>query len=414
MTTIQEALAAHGNNKSAAARALGITRNALNWRLTKELADGPQDDVQEAPAILTFPELPDFREPIEDLIRRRTRHYERLKTHRDAATWQQIGISENAPFGLAIIGDPHLDDDGCAWPALLDDVATLRDTAGLYAVNIGDTTNNWVGRLARLFANQETSQTSARQFAEWFLTGAGIKWAGVILGNHDLWGDGGEIIRRMCAKSPVTIPVHEWAAKIELAFPGGQVCRLNLSHDFKGRSIYSTTHGPLREAIWYQEGGAHIFAAGHIHFGGLQQIELPGGRCVWLARVSGYKDFDSHALVNGFHEGQRFRSVVAIIDPSAPDHERVLMFSSIAQGARVLKMMRANFATARAKQSEQRKGRSHGASTPPKPPTERKRRTKRPAGTQGRRGKGKARPSAVPSPDRGRKGPDARRKQVRR
>ena len=336
MTTAHDTLAACRNNKAAAARTLGISRSAFRDRLEKETRRGAQPAT-----ILDFPAIPDQREPVDKLLARRTEHYQRKRAHVEAAVWQQIKVSDDRPFGLALMGDPHLDDDGCAWPQLMADVDVLKSTDGLYAVNIGDTTNNWVGRLARLFGNQETSQTSSRQLAEHFLTGMGIRWAAVILGNHDEWNEGGEIIRRMCAAAKgVTIPVHEWAAKLEFVFPNGATCRVNLAHDFKGRSIYSTTHGPLREAIFYQD-GAHIYAAGHIHFGGLQQVELPGGHNPWLARVRGYKDDDHHALVNGYHDGNRFRTVVAIIDPKAAPEDRVMMFGSLKAGAAVLKAMRA-------------------------------------------------------------------------
>lgn len=327
-----EAVEKYGS-QSAAARALNMDRSTFRGRLDAERRNKSGDNV------LTFPELPDRREPIESLLKRRAEHFGRQKAHAVAATWQQIKVADKKPIGLVLMGDPHIDDDGCDVPALLDDIAYLNATPGMYAVNIGDTTNNWVGRLARLFGNKETSQTSARQLAEWFLTGAGIKWAAVLLGNHDEWNEGGEIIKRMCSAAPARIPVHEWAAKLEFVFPNGATCRVNAAHDFKGRFIYSTTHGPLREAIWYQD-GAHILAAGHIHYGGLQQVKIPGGHNPWLVRVRGYKNFDSHALVNGYHEGSRFRSVVAIIDPNAPAAERVSVFGSVRQGAAVLKAMR--------------------------------------------------------------------------
>jgi hypothetical protein len=325
-------------SKAAAARALGIPVSTFKDQLNR------QPRPSRSATILEFPQLPDKREPTNALLQRRREAYRRKRDYKEAATWQQIKVKDNKPFGLALIGDPHLDDDGCNWDKLEADIDVLKKTDGLYAVNIGDTTNNWVGRLARLFANQETSQTSARQLAEWFLLEAGIKWAAVLLGNHDSWNEGGEILSRMCATARVEIPVHDWVAKLEFVFPNGNKCRASLAHDFKGRSIYSTTHGPLREAIWMQD-GAHILCAGHIHYGGLQQVELPSGHCPWLVRVRGYKEHDSFALYNGFHEGNAFASAMAIIDPNAPENERVTMFGSLKQGAAVLKAMRSSSPT---------------------------------------------------------------------
>lgn len=331
-----EAVVQYGG-KSQAARALGISRNALAWGLAKEEREGvPGKSIDN---VLTFPKIPDRKEPIGKLLERRREHFNRLHAYNEASTWQVIAVDSREPIAVAFMGDPHIDDDGCNWPALEEDIGILASAPGMYAVNIGDTTNNWVGRLARLFGNQETSQSSARQLAKWFLTDAGIKWLAVLLGNHDEWNEGGEIIKLMCAAAHVEIPVHEWAAKLELSFPNGATTRISAAHDFKGRSIYNAAHGLKREAIWNQD-GADILAAGHIHYGEIGQCELPGGHSPWMLRVRGYKHFDPHALVNGYHEGNRFRSVVAIIDPNEPPETRITVFGSIRQAAAVLAAMR--------------------------------------------------------------------------
>lgn len=345
--TPADAVAAYGS-KAAAARALRMPVSTFKDHFAKH-AKGimvSANDPKQATSAIAFPDLPSADEPLDELIDRCTRHYARLRAHKNAATWQRIKVSDNKPFGIAFLGDPHLDDPGCAWPQLRRDVATLRDTEGLYAINIGDSANSWIGRLARLYANQETSQAAGRRLVEWLLLHSGVRFAAVIIGNHDSWDAGGDIIKRIAAMGQVHLPVHDWQAKIEFAFPNGATCRINASHDVKGRSIYSTTHGPVREAIWNQD-GAHIIACGHIHYGGLQQIELPGGHTPWLVRAGSYKEMDSHALVNGFHEGKHFRCPMAIIVPEAPSHERVLMFSSLQQGAQVLAAMRSNYAPKR-------------------------------------------------------------------
>jgi hypothetical protein len=321
---------------------MGVPRETLRNRVHKEKKGGP---AKAAMSSLSFPALPDRDEPIEALLKRCEEHYLRERSYRDAAAWQQISVADDLPIGVALMGDPHLDDPGCNYPLLRRDVETIRSTPGCFALNIGDTTNNWVGRLARLFGNQENSQASARRLCEWFLLHSGIDWLAIILGNHDEWNEGGEIIRRMCANR-VDINVHEWQAKLELVFPNGATCRINAAHDFKGRSIYSPLHGLKREAVWFQD-GAHLAVAGHIHYGGIEQCELPGGHNPWLVRVRGYKEMDSHALVNGFHEGKRFASAMAIIDPQAAPEERVIVFGSLAQGAAVLSAMRSERAAPR-------------------------------------------------------------------
>ena len=44
------------------------------------------------------------------------------------------------------------------------------------------------------YADQETTRKQAEKLIEWFLTEAGVYWAAVIGGNHDIWNtDGGDI-----------------------------------------------------------------------------------------------------------------------------------------------------------------------------------------------------------------------------
>ena len=70
----------------------------------------------------------------------------------------EIKIKSNKPIGVAFVGDPHVDNNGCNWPLLRRDIAIMRDTPGMFAVNIGDVTDNWAGRLVRLYADQEMSK----------------------------------------------------------------------------------------------------------------------------------------------------------------------------------------------------------------------------------------------------------------
>jgi hypothetical protein len=374
-----EAVAEYGT-VSAAARALQVSRQSLGRRLERELKRNERLDEKFKLGPLTFPKIPNKHEPIGELLDRCETNYKRLRKHTDASTWQQIKVDDNLPIGIVHFGDCHLDDPGCNIPLLRKHVNIVRDTEGCFALNVGDYTNNWVGRLARLFANQDLGQSSARRLVEWLLVsdfGLNGHWLAVVLGNHDEWNEGGEIIRGMVAKAKVHIPVHEWAAKIELVFPNKAVCRINTAHDFKGRSMYSAVHGLRKEAMNWQD-GTHIYVAGHIHFGEILQFELPNGRVPWLLRVRGYKEMDSHALVNGFHEGRRFSAVMTIIDPNADDAGRVLVFTDLDLGASVLGIMRdaAQAKHAKTTVTSQRRSRTSATRSTPAKPAHQKRKTK--------------------------------------
>jgi hypothetical protein len=64
-----------------------------------------------------------------------------------------IRIKVDGPIGIAHFGDPHVDDDGTNIELLEQHVKVVNATDGLFAANVGDYRNNWVGRLARLWAD---------------------------------------------------------------------------------------------------------------------------------------------------------------------------------------------------------------------------------------------------------------------
>ena len=333
-----EAIDLYGGT-AAAARALGVNRSTVKRRLRSEKGLEARPSRAKGHR-LEFPAIPARREPVAKQLPKLVEAYKREKAHFDASELQKVKVKDDRPIGLVIFGDVHLDDDGCAWPHLLEDIDICKRTDGCYGVSIGDHSNNWIGKLARLYGEQSASISDAHQRMRWFFLEAGIRWAGIVTGNHDDWGDGVSIIKLMCSGSRDTIPVHVWSSNVELRFPNGATCVGVLGHHFKGSSNRSTTNGPLNEAILNQASRADFIAAGHIHFGGTQSVELPGGRVVHLVRTRGYKDFDGHAKRHTFHEGQRFRSAMVVIDPAAPEHDRCMVFGSLKQGAEVLKALR--------------------------------------------------------------------------
>lgn len=92
------------------------------------------------------------------------RNYERAKRNADARKWFEIKVTEERPIGLLFVGDPHVDDNGCSWPLLRKHAGICRDTEGMYAINIGDSTNCWGGRLIKKYADQgETGPAGFRR-----------------------------------------------------------------------------------------------------------------------------------------------------------------------------------------------------------------------------------------------------------
>ena len=314
----------------AAARALGIPRSTFKGRMAKEAA------VDVVP-------LPDDSEPMDVLIKRRVKNFKRTTAAASADAWFPVNVRDDKPIGVLWFGDPHLDDDGCNWDMLMEHVALCASTPGLYGANIGDTTNNWAGRLTRLYGKQEASQSSARKFAKWFLADSGVSWLVWLMGNHDLWDSGADILRSMDIHNRVTM--RDWAARFELRFKGCKPIRVHAAHDFPGHSMWNENHGPLRAAKL--GGTADLYVCGHRHTWSVGQFETPDGRTPIVARARGYKWHDDYALVGGYHQAKHGAAILTIFDPKATGPGRVLAFADAAQGVRVLQAMRGETAKPR-------------------------------------------------------------------
>lgn len=276
----------------------------------------------------------DETEAIDDLIARRRKAFERKAKAAEERRWFEIGVQETKPYGVLWFGDPHLDDDGCHWPLLERHLAVARQP-GVYGANIGDTTNSWpwTGRLAKLWAETDISDKSARKLAEWFMFDAGVKWLVWLLGNHDTWNGGGDFYKRLGAHS---VPIVDWRAQFILSHPTGLYTRIDAAHGRKGTSIYNPTHGTLRAAKFGET--ADLFVTGHTHSFGVTHFEDPDRRHTsWLAQVRGYKFDDNYALVNGFSEYQNGAAVLAVIDPQTG---KVTCFADPEEGAEWLKWKR--------------------------------------------------------------------------
>jgi hypothetical protein len=319
-----EAMRVHGSQVKAAA-ALKMSRSALKARLDAkgrfpDLAANDTVQARErirfhepagAPEI-TYPAEVDDDIPVTEIIDLMSRRFAKRAEAQAAKKLQTITLSHSEPIVVGFVGDPHLDDDGCDWPKLREDIELFKRPY-VYGVNVGDSTNNWTGRLMRLYANQETSLKTARKLVKWFLVESGIKWLAWTLGNHDAWESGGEIIRLM---NTTGVPMDDWSAKFRVRFANDAEVPFWVSHDFKGSSQWNSLHGPMKAAL--MRGGAGVYACGHKHCAGLHWEPLQDqDAAYWIMRSRGYKVIDDHAEVNGFPSQNDGHTTAVVIDPSA-------------------------------------------------------------------------------------------------
>ena len=236
----------------------------------------------------------------------------------DAGRLRDVRVHIDGPIGIAFFGDPHVDDPGCAWGDLERDVAICRDTVGLLAVDVGDDSNNWVGRLMKLYADQEVTSKQALTLIEWLMTS--LPWLLRVKGNHDEWngekGDVADYIHRLAGSYGL---LESAGARMRLLLPSGAEVKVHVRHDFPGGSQFNPAHALVRETLFGHRD--HLMACGHRHSSGYSPIwhNDPVRLCHGF-RVGTYKDFDKYAKDKGFQESNWARAMAAVIDPAFADN----------------------------------------------------------------------------------------------
>lgn len=277
-------------------------------------------------------------EPIEDLIARKKSHMQRALAHDAWATMIPVRVKESGPIGLFLVGDPHVDDDYCDIEALEHDLRTVAKTKAFLAGHIGDITNNWVGRLKALYANQSTRFRDGLRLAEWMFDLCPSLF--VVGGNHDRWEKGMDLLR-FVVKQDLNGPLQAHGVRMNLAWPSGEALRMHARHDFPGKSQYSDTHGMKREVLFgFRD---HLLACGHIHTDE-QRMEpsVDEDDAHLFVRVSGYKRIDDFAKENGHRRRRLGRGGVSVIlDPKhRTPAERMKPYWDVEEAADILTFKR--------------------------------------------------------------------------
>jgi len=172
------------------------------------------------------------------------------------------------------------------------------------------------------------SKKRAYRLVKGILTEMGVPWMLHLVGNHDAWGDGMEVLKNMGGKNLF----RDWEARVKLVWPDKSEYKIHAAHNFKGSSIYSTTHGAAKKAIF--NGDADLYCSGHIHTYGLQSFQLDNkDRCPLIVQARGYKFIDDFALRGGFSQDTVGASVMVVVDPRNPDiAARGVAFTNLEDG----------------------------------------------------------------------------------
>lgn len=324
------ALKAQYGSGRAAAAAAGISESTFRKNLKRQLAR-QQSAPAESESEIHFPDLPSSELPVEEIVEYAKKNFAQRMASRDARRWMEIKVKSKLPIGVCFMGDPHIDNAGTNWPLLDKHIRILRDTPGMFAIGGNDLTDNWIGRLMRLYADQKMSKKQTWKVAAWLLKDSGVKWLCHVLGNHDGWGDGPYLFKANAG----VVPVENWQARFQIVFPNDARVRVHMAHDFPGHSQWNHLHGAQKAALFFEE--ADIYACAHKHCWAMHQEEnAHRGFTYWLLRSRGYKFIDSYADLHGFGSQRYGASITAIIDPGAVGPSRVRCFAELAEAAEFL------------------------------------------------------------------------------
>lgn len=172
-------------------------------------------------------DIPSSDRSIEEILDARRQKYRRVSAHYKAKKIQSVSVKLHGPIGIAHFGDPHLDDNGCDLDLFESHMKVVRDTEGLFAGNVGDITNNWVGRLTTKYEEQTTTKSEAWKLCEWIFQY--MPWLYVISGNHDNWSGSSDPLS-FITKS-LDQPYIPNGIRLNLKFPKGTDCIVHAAYD---------------------------------------------------------------------------------------------------------------------------------------------------------------------------------------
>jgi len=320
-----------------AAQQLGLPRSTFENRLAAyKTRFSTEDKTDKSDTEFTVMALPDDDLDIEDLVELRIKQFGKKREYQEATKLIQVKVKINGPIGILHFGDPHVDDDGT-------DLETLRvhsdltKIEGVWGANVGDTTNNWVGRLARLYANQSTTAAQAWKLAEWFINRT--RWLYMIGGNHDAWSGAADPIKWIARQQDALYQPSE--CRVGLNFPNGRQVIVNARHDFTGYSQWNPAHGQMKAAMMGHRD--HLMISGHRHTSGYGVIKDGStGRICHAVQVASYKIYDSYAKERGFRDQTLSPACMTVIDPELEDDhaDMIKLFWDPQQGAEYLQWKR--------------------------------------------------------------------------
>lgn len=286
---------------------------------------------------LSYSAILDKNPSVEKLWEKRLEEFKRNKSHEESKQNVIIKVNESKPIGLLLFGDPHIDDPCCDVERLLRDVELCESTLGMYGINIGDATNNWVGYLAKLYSKQETTQDQSYILLEDLIKR--VPWLFTVSGNHDMWNNNYASVLNKMHK----VLNFDDEVSVRLQFNNGREFKIHSRHNYQGNSQWNSAQGIVK---WAKTRGTNydLLIGGHKHTCCYNQVvsKINGNYHIYhCEQLGSYKRYDDYAISGGFEDTNVSPSILYILNPNESDPDKkISRFTNIEQGTQFLKMIR--------------------------------------------------------------------------
>ena len=304
-----EAVQTYGTVREAS-DAIGVPKSTLHNRLK---AYEHQLLMKSENKPYSLPTQEDDDVDVEEIVDMLHKRFQKRKKHKESKKWLQVNMESDEPFALLWLGDPHIDDNYCDWDVLQEHLSIINSNDRIFGCSLGDFQNNWIGRLSRLYGEQENSKKTALKLVEWLIDS--MKPMILIAGNHDMWSGAGDPLKWMAGHRAI---MEDWEARIQINFPNKTNIRIHAAHDMPGHSQWNALHAQTKMAKF--KSNSDLYISGHRHNWALAQMEeVEQKKIMWLARARGFKYHDSYAFVKGFDQQNFGQSIMQVIDPGSID-----------------------------------------------------------------------------------------------
>lgn len=279
--------------------------------------------------------------PIAELVADRLKQTSRRLRNDALRELVEIELDVSGPYAIAMIGDPHMDNPGCNLELLLAHTELIAKTDGMFAVCVGDLQDNWVGRLARLWADQGIAARDSQRLVDWWLQQFAGKLIAICAGNHDCWAHTQSGLSPLAwIESRLGTVLESHGVRMRLSAKDGAPITINMRHDFPGRSQYNAAHGPNKSLLFGCRDDVAV--AGHTHeYGHGVRLDPETRKPMHAVRLGSYKHSDEYARTLGLLDNNVTECAVLMVDPSETDpRHRTWIETNPFRAAKLLRLMR--------------------------------------------------------------------------